>query len=211
MQTVRRQTLRWVVRGVGIVLIVAGVVTVAQFVRQLQEQRSVAADQTQAWRQLVDAAAGPPQATPAGATPGPTPLAGGAYLKLTVPKLSKEMVAIDSDWTGLRRAPMVHYHGSPAPGEKGNMLVAFHREFEWPDINKVGAGDQLLVETTDRRTFVYQVDFVRIVRPSDVSLLSPTDGSDLTLITCDPWLRDYNRMLFRAHLVGPSPAPTAGA
>jgi sortase (surface protein transpeptidase) len=47
------------------------------------------------------------------------------------------------------------------------------------------------------------------VRPSDVSLLRPTDGSDLTLITCDPPWQDYNRILFRAHLVGPARPATA--
>ena len=35
---------------------------------------------------------------------------------------------------------MVHYRDSPSPGQKGNVLVAFHRETHWYDINQLGAG-----------------------------------------------------------------------
>jgi len=47
----------------------------------------------------------------------------------------------------------------------------------------------------------YRVDFVRTLSSVDVSLLRPTTGNDLTLITCDPPRQDYNRLVFRAHLV----------
>jgi LPXTG-site transpeptidase (sortase) family protein len=191
---------RWLVRVVGVVLVVAGGVAVWQFVDQVRSQGQVTAAQAQGWHDLVAAAAGPVDATPA-ATPSPSDDAcQGCYLKLTVVRLNRSMVAIDSDWTGLHRAPMVHYHASPAPGQAGNVLVAFHREFAWHDINQVGPGDAVTLQTRDGRVWTYVVDFVRIVRPTDVSLLQPTSGHDLTLITCDPWLQDYNRMVFRLHL-----------
>jgi sortase A len=124
------------------------------------------------------------------------------YLKLTVPKLGTDGIAINSDWTGLKRAGMVHYAQSPAPGRQGNVLLAFHRETHWYEINQLRAGDDVQLETTDQKVYTYRVDFVRIVPPSNVDLLKATDGHDLTMITCDPIWQDYNRMIFRAHLVG---------
>jgi sortase A len=196
---------RLIVRGLGVVLILAGIVSIYQFVNQVRRESGTDQAQQKGWHELVAAAAGPEVQSSPGVEPTPPPgICSGCYLKLSVPKLNKEMVAIDSDWSGLTRAPMVHYRGSPAPGQKGNMLIAFHREFKWPDIDQLKAGDTVQLETLDHKTFTYQVDFMRIVKPSDVSLLQPTAGVDLTMITCDPWLQDYNRMLFRAHLVAPA-------
>ncbi|MHB8509901.1 MAG: sortase [Candidatus Dormibacteria bacterium] len=208
------QRFRWPIRVVGLALVVVGLFSVGRFVLELQAHQNADANQATAWKDLVQAAAGPaiPESSPApDPSPGavPSPLAGGLYVRLVVPKLNKEMVGIDSDWTGLAgRASLVHYHDSPAPGHHGNVLIAFHREFHWRDIDQLGPGDTVQLETTDRRTYSYTVDFVRIVSPSDISLLKPTDGSDLTMVTCDPWLVDSKRMIFRAHLVtgpgGPS-------
>ncbi|HEV3231336.1 MAG TPA: class E sortase [Candidatus Dormibacteraeota bacterium] len=198
---------RWVVRAVGVALIVVGGFTVWQFVQEVRGQGQATQAQTQGWHDLVAAAAGP-EAVPSPAASGAPAVCPDCYLELTVPKLNRSMVAIDSDWTGLKRAPMVHYRTSPAPGQVGNVLVAFHREFSWRDIDQLGPGDTVVLQTKDGHTFIYVVEFRRIVSPNDVSLLQPSTSRNLTLITCDPWLQDYNRMLFRLHLVEPSPPPT---
>ncbi|HKR99746.1 MAG TPA: hypothetical protein VJU79_09545, partial [Candidatus Dormibacteraeota bacterium] len=39
--------------------------------------------------------------------------------------------------------------------------------------------------------------------PAKVTQLAPTGGYDLTLVTCDPWWQDYNRIVWRASLVSP--------
>jgi sortase A len=201
---------RKLVRVLGALLVVVGLVSVYQFVHEVRQQGASDSSNDKAFSQLIQAAAGP-IAAPSGEASPTAVLPGGVFLKVTIPKLSKEMVAIDSDWNGLTHAPMVHYHDSPAPGQKGNVLVAFHREFKWQDIDRLGPGDDVLVQALDGRTYTYRVDFVKIYPPSNVSLLRPTEGTDLTLITCDPWLQDYNRMIFRTHLVAaPSAAPSAG-
>jgi LPXTG-site transpeptidase (sortase) family protein len=176
----------------GALLVLVGALTIGLFVRDLLLHNQADQAQAQAWRNLVDATAG--------ASTTDT-LPGGVYLRLTVPKLSKDGVAVNGDWNSLKVSSMVHYKDSPAPGDKGNMLIAFHRETHWIDIDQVHAGDALQVETVDQKKYVYQVDFVRVVHPIDVALLQSTSGYDLTLITCTPPWQDYNRMLFRAHLV----------
>jgi sortase (surface protein transpeptidase) len=43
--------------------------------------------------------------------------------------------------------------------------------------------------------------------PSAVTQLVPTDGQELTLITCDPWWQDYNRLVWRADLTSVDGVP----
>ena len=128
-------------------------------------------------------------------------LPNGIYLKMTLASVGKDAVAVNGDWNSLKAFNTVHYKTSPAPGQQGNMLIAFHREPKWLDINNVKAGDMVQVQGLDLKTYRYQIDFIKIVSANDVSDLKATTGTDLTLITCDPPWQDYNRMVFRAHLV----------
>lgn len=201
-------TSRWAVtlRIIGAALVLAGLVLGGRTVYSLMHQESHDSVQDKAWQSFVGAAAGEAKADPSpvpGESPSPAAagVPGGLYLKLTVPKLSKDGVGVDGDWNSLKQATMVHYKDSPAPGQKGNVLVAFHRETHWLDINNLGAGDSVQVQTTDGKTYNYKIDFVKTVRPSDVSLLKATEGNDITLVTCDPPWQDYDRMVFRGHLV----------
>ena len=50
-------------------------------------------------------------------------------------------------------------------------------------------------------TYTYRITDRWVIHPQDVTQLVPTDGHDLTLITCTPWWRDYDRIVWRASLV----------
>lgn len=185
---------RFLASAVGLAMLITGVVIAGRLGLQMTHQQATEGKQDRAWQQFTQAVQGQNVAVPTDA--------GNIYLKLVVPKLAnKDGVAVDGDWSSLKDASMVHYHDSPAPGAKGNVLLAFHRETHWMDINQVRAGDQVLVQDKELKTYTYVIDFVRTVNPSDVSLLRQTTGNDLTMITCDPPWQDYNRMLFRGHLV----------
>jgi LPXTG-site transpeptidase (sortase) family protein len=197
-------TPRKFLRMVAVALVLTGLFLMGKFAYTVWHEQGSDATATRQWKDLVEAAKGPaagPDPSPAASADPAAPLPGGIYLKLTVEKLNKDGIAVDGDWNNLKTASMVHYRSSPAPGTKGNMLIAFHRETHWYDIDQLQKGDTVLIETIDRKVYKYQVDFMKIVLPSDVSLLRPTDGTDLTMITCDPIWQDYNRMVFRAHLV----------
>ena len=190
---------RFLASALGAALLLTGLVLGGRVAYDVLHQQGTDNAQDKAWQQFVVAAQGQ---APSPVASAPAALPGSVYLKLTVPRLNnKEGVAVNGDWGSLTTASMVHYKDSPAPGEKGNVLVAFHRETHWMDINQLVAGDQVQLQTTDLKVHVYQIDSVHTVRPSDVSLLRPTQGEDLTLITCDPPWQDYNRMVFRGHLV----------
>ncbi|MFN2462706.1 MAG: sortase [Candidatus Dormibacteria bacterium] len=184
---------RSLVSAVGVALLLTGAIIAARLGLQLTHQQSTEARQSKAWQQFTQAVRGQNVAVPTDA--------GNIYLRFLVPRLgNKDGVAVDGDWNSLKDASMVHYHDSPAPGDKGNLLLAFHRETRWLDVNQVHAGDEVLVQARDGKTYRYVIDFTRIVGPNDVSLLRQTTGTDITLITCDPPWQDYNRLIFRGHL-----------
>ncbi len=190
-------------RAFAAALILTGLVLGGRVANTFYHQQQVDSAQDKAWQQFVVAASGAaPSASPdsTGATP-PAGLPKGIYLKMTLASVGKDAVAVDGDWSSLKVFNTVHYKTSPAPGQQGNMLIAFHREPKWLDINHVNTGDVITIETVDRKSYQYQIDLIKIISASDVSYLKSTNGHDLTLVTCDPPYRDYNRMVFRAHLV----------
>jgi LPXTG-site transpeptidase (sortase) family protein len=192
------------IRCVAVALILTGFVMAGRVVYTLNHQASHDSAQDKAWQQFMGAAQGQaPGSSPAPAeSPSGTSveIPSGLYLKMTLAKLGRDAVAVNGDWDSLKTSSTVHYKTSPAPGQKGNMLIAFHREPKWLDIN-LQAGDMVRIDALDRKTYMYKVDFVKIVSAKDVSDLKATAGTDLTLITCDPPWQDYNRMVVRAHLV----------
>lgn len=118
-------------------------------------------------------------------------------------------VAGNGHWDLLDQRSMVHYAGTPDPGQQGNVIIAFHREPDFEHIDKLAVGDRISIQSRSCQTFVYQVTKRWILPPSQVTQLTPTQGHDLTLITCDPWWQDYNRLVWRAALIS-APAPPGG-
>jgi sortase A len=102
----------------------------------------------------------------------------------------------------LKERSMVHYKTSAAPGQQGNVIVAFHREPHYEHIDQLKVGDTVTVQDRSCTTFTYRITDRWTLAPSKVTQLVSTSGHDLTLITCTPWWRDYDRIVWRATLVG---------
>ena len=113
-------------------------------------------------------------------------------------------VATDGTWDSLHNRSMVHYTGTPAPGQQGNSIIAFHREPDYEHIDQLNVGDTVSVQDRTCHTFVYKVTGRWTLNPSSVSQLTPTTGHDLTLITCTPFWVDSQRIVWRATLVAPT-------
>ncbi len=110
-------------------------------------------------------------------------------------------VATDGTWDALHNRSMVHYTGTPAPGQQGNSIIAFHREPDYEHIDQLAVGDTVSVQDRSCHSFVYQITGRWTLDPSRVSQLVPTSGHDLTLITCTPFWVDSQRIVWRASLV----------
>ncbi|MGD0470816.1 MAG: class D sortase [Terriglobales bacterium] len=76
--------------------------------------------------------------------------------------------------------------GTARPGEQGNIGVAGHRDGFFRGLKDIQMGDRIELAVL-RRTFVYTVDNVAVVKPSDVGVLQTKPKPSLTLVTCYPF------------------------
>jgi sortase A len=90
-------------------------------------------------------------------------------------------------------------------GQDGNVALAGHRDTVFRPLEKIQPGDVIEIMTAGG-TITYSVDQVTIVSPDDLSVLEPTGGSTLTLITCHPFKyigSAPNRFIVRAREIAP--------
>jgi sortase A len=80
-----------------------------------------------------------------------------------------------------------HIDGTAMPGERGNCAISAHRDTQFAVLRDVAAGDPIVVQSRDGRTLRYRVREMRIVDRRDASVLVPSAGPTLTLITCYPF------------------------
>jgi sortase A len=103
-----------------------------------------------------------------------------------------------------------HYPGTPLPGQPGNAGIAGHRTTHgrpFYDLNALVSGDPITV-TTVQGTFHYVVVRSDVVAPTDLGVLAPSEGPELTLTTCTPRYSAAQRLVVVARLVSPAaPAP----
>ena len=79
-----------------------------------------------------------------------------------------------------------HIDGTPRPGAPGNVGIAGHRDSFFRGLERVKEGDVMGL-TTPRGIFEYRIDWIKIVDPSDVSVLAGNGTDALTLVTCYPF------------------------
>lgn len=130
--------------------------------------------------------------------------------RLRIPRLGYDEIVLEGA-TGrtLAFGPARMIDGAGV-GEPGNLLLAGHRTSWFRSLEGIAKGDKIEIEWFDthrglhRRT--YAVNVVRVVEPQDTTLLAPTPGDALTLITCYPFghsPRSPQRFVVRASPLGP--------
>lgn len=100
-----------------------------------------------------------------------------------------------------------HIEGTSLPvgGESSHCVVSGHRGLPsaklFTDIDKLVAGDTWTI-TVLNRTYTYEVDQIRVVEPTDLSVLQIEEGRDYcTLVTCTPYGINTHRLLVRGHRI----------
>ena len=96
-----------------------------------------------------------------------------------------------------------HLEGSSLPvgGENTHSVMSAHRGLPssklFTDLDRVEKGDTFQVIILDQ-VLTYQVDFIKIIEPTDISDLQIIDGGDYcTLFTCTPYGINTHRLLVR--------------
>ena len=96
-----------------------------------------------------------------------------------------------------------HLEGSSLPvgGENTHSVMSAHRGLPssklFTDLDRVEKGDTFQIIILDQ-VLTYQVDFIKVIEPTDVSNLQIIEGGDYcTLFTCTPYGINTHRLLVR--------------
>jgi sortase A len=148
------------------------------------------------------------------------PVPGGAVGFIRIPRIDLNMAFVQGvDAASLAKGPG-HYPRSPLPGEGGNVVISGHRTTHLAPFWSVDAlvpGDRITLHT-GRGTFLYRVEWVKVVVPDALWVTGRTPRPSLTLTTCNPRFSQRQRLVVRAvqiygavpggfmdHRRGPSP------
>lgn len=111
---------------------------------------------------------------------------GKPFSHLEIPRLHTSLYVVEgSDAQSLKKGPG-HVKGSAMPGERGNCVIAGHRDLHFRALKDIQVGDQITVQDAVGK-FAYRVTGTKIVSPQQIEVLQPTKDSELHLITCYPF------------------------
>ena len=129
---------------------------------------------------------------------------------ITVPKISQELPVYHGTDDAVLGIAVGHFQGSSLPvgGVNTHSVVSAHRGLPtatlFTYLDRMEVGDTFTFSILDK-TFVYEVDQIRIVEPDDTSLIGVEKGKDYcTLLTCTPYGINTQRLLVRGHQVDTS-------
>ena len=149
---------------------------------------------------------------PPGKAPAPAPpqidrrliRPGDTVARLVIPRLDGKWYIVEgTDDKELRLGPG-HLEGTAFPGEKGNCVIAGHRDTQFRKLKDIQKGDEIVL-TTSVGESRYRVTGYEIVKPTDTRVLEDTNQGVLNLITCYPFYylgHAPKRFIVHAELVG---------
>ncbi len=122
---------------------------------------------------------------------------------ISIPKLGVEIPIYHTVSTEVLNIACGHVEGTSLPigGENTHSVLSAHRGLPhaklFTELDKMEQGDTFQI-TILNQTFTYQVDQIKIVRPTEYSDIQIVEGEDLcTLLTCTPYGINSHRLLVR--------------
>jgi sortase A len=131
---------------------------------------------------------------------------------LTIPRIGVQVPVFDGtdDLTLNRGAGRIS--GTGRLGSSGNAAIAAHRDGFFRGLKDVREGDHIGL-AVHGAALLYTVDSLKIVDPSDVSVLRTRVRPSLTLVTCYPFYfvgSAPQRYIVQATLANPEKTPVSG-
>jgi sortase A len=130
---------------------------------------------------------------PHGIQPRPAIKPGDLLGRLDIPRLGLSVAVLQGTRSRMLRLGTGHIEGTPLPGEAGNSGIAGHRDTFFRGLKDIRKNDEIQFQAATG-LIRYEVDWVKVVAPDDLSVLAPSTESALTLVTCYPF-----------YFVGPAP------
>lgn len=123
------------------------------------------------------------------------------YLKID--RIGVELPIYHSTSNEVLNKGVGHLEGSSLPvgGENTHCVLSAHRGLPssklFTDLDRVEKGDTFQITVLDQ-VLTYQVDFIKVIEPTEVSDLQIIEGGDYcTLFTCTPYGINTHRLLVR--------------
>lgn len=140
-------------------------------------------------------------------TPGPE-----TARRLEIPILSGDYPVVQGDdWEQLKKG-IGQYVNSGQPGKAGNVVLSGHNDIygePFRYLDRLKPGDEIIV-STERQAYTYLVEEIRVVEPTDVWVMGPTDHAQVTLISCYPYRVNTRRIVVFARLADDASAQGSG-
>lgn len=121
--------------------------------------------------------------------------------------LRKDWGALENDLQRALRDGVVHYPGTPWPGQSGNVVLTGHSSYyPWDPgrfkdvfaiLHNVKIDDEVIVFHNQQK-FIYKVSELKEVQPQQVEVLGDTGDNRLTMLTCTPIGTNLRRLIVTA-------------
>lgn len=123
----------------------------------------------------------------AGSYASPGAISEGSLLgRIEIPRLDLSAIVFEGTSDDTLSRGVGHLRGSASPGQRGNLVLAAHRDTFFRGLRGIRQGDQVTVQAADGE-FHYLVQSTSIVQPDQTEVLQSSADATLTLITCYPF------------------------
>ena len=106
--------------------------------------------------------------------------------RIEIPRIGVSVVVLEGTTAQTLQHGVGHIEGTALPGEAGNVGIAGHRDTYFRALKDIRANDEIQIQTAVGIT-TYEVDWIQITAPGDAGIVSHTNVSALTLVTCYPF------------------------
>lgn len=123
---------------------------------------------------------------------------------ISISRINLKLPVLEGATRKNMRHAAAHMAETAALGQVGNAVIAAHRARTpgrlFNRLNEMKLGDEIAVKAQGEQ-YVYRVYSIRVVDPTDVSVLKSNNQQKLlTLITCDPLVNPTHRLIVQAKL-----------
>jgi sortase A len=106
--------------------------------------------------------------------------------RIDIPRIGVSVAVLQGTTWRTLRLGVGHIKGTALPGEPGNIGIAGHRDTYFRALKDIRKDDEIQLHTS-AGIIRYEVDWIQITSPSNISVLASTTESSLTLVTCYPF------------------------